>query len=169
MEETKQEKLTNANFQYFKSRVLFYLKKFKLDGYWTIKVVQVEEKAGALGGYCRPEFWNGVAEIGLITKDYPRDKETLNEDLDETARHEVVHLITAKIDSLSRNRFVITREIDDAIEEMTRKITDITEEDEMISGTGGASGNFNCIQPREEYAKPSNGGEGNDGNIKPKI
>lgn len=140
MEEKKQEKLTNANFYFFKSRVMFYLKKFKLDGYWSVKIVQTEKSDGALGGYCKSEFWNGTAEIGLIMENYPAMKDNINDDIDETARHEVSHLILGKLQSLARNRYVTAREMDDAIEETNRKITDITEQEEIID--------YNCAKER---------------------
>lgn len=117
--------LTQEHFNFFKERVLFYLKEFKLDGYWQIKITQTKKRKGALGGYCESEFWNGCAEIGLITENYPAMKDNLLEDIDETARHEVCHLIGAKICSLARNRYVQVREIDDADEELNRKICDL--------------------------------------------
>ena len=133
MEDNKKEiNLTDKHFDFFKERVLFYLKEFKLDGYWQVKIVQIEKYEKCLGGYCNSEFWNGCAEIGLITKNYPAMKENLLDDIDETARHEVCHLIGAKICSLARNRYVSTRELDDADEELNRKICDLLDSRKKI-------------------------------------
>jgi len=119
------ELINETHTNYFIERVNYYLKKFKLDGYWNVNIKIKPKKYGGLGGYCYSEFWNGTAEICLITDNYPRSKPTLLEDIDETARHEVCHLIGAKICSLARNRYVSVRELDDADEELCRKITNL--------------------------------------------
>lgn len=128
MDEKKETTLTDKHFDFFKERVLHYLKKFKLDGYWQVKIVQIKKHDKCLGGYCSSEFWNGWAEIGLITENYPKTKDNLLDDIDETARHEVCHLIGAKVCSLARNRYVQTRELEDADEELCRKICDLLSE-----------------------------------------
>ena len=116
--------LNKKHFEYFKKRVLFYLKKLNLVD-WDVRITMRKEIDGKGNGFCRSEFWNGIAEISLITKNYQLCKDNLYEDLDETARHECCHLILSKLETMARARYVGEREFTDTIEETIRKICNL--------------------------------------------
>lgn len=116
-------KLSKKHIDYFKSRVDYYIKKLEINDY-QVKVVTKEKDSKYEGAMTETEFWNGFATITLMT-DYDDHYIIGNimKDLDNTARHECLHVMLGKYESLARCRYLLKDEFDNENEYITRKLT----------------------------------------------
>lgn len=109
------KQVTKAQFDYYCQRIRYWLKKFGTTD-WTVYFGQEEmECAGRL----RYDYDARGATFLLpfTVEDNSRDS------LDETALHEVIHLVLAPLEAMGERRFVSEGEMQGAYEGVTCEIT----------------------------------------------
>jgi len=104
-------------YKYFVERCEYYLKKFKID-YWNITF-----KRGKLPGML------ATANYFLNRNAIIRYAETYNfenkKEVDNTARHEIIHLIVGRYILLAEKRFTTRFKLDEELEIMIDRLTEL--------------------------------------------
>lgn len=120
-------KTTEEHFELFKTAVEEWCRRLHIDG-WHIYFAHDELD----GNYAQvaTSATNRVATITLSTVWDDLYKPTL-ETIDETAKHEVVHILLAPLRELALNRFATEDQIEAAEEELSRRIDQLIEEGEL--------------------------------------
>lgn len=116
-------KTSLKDFNYFEARCEYWINRFELNNwkvYYKIKDFGDDSVLGdintSLDGY--------VATI-TIAKDWKERTKITEEEIDEHAQHEVIHLLLARMSIVGRARFVGQDEHYEAEEELVRKLTNI--------------------------------------------
>ena len=113
-------KTTKANFDYYKKRVKFWLREFgQLD--WTVYFVHEDLEPNV--AQVRYNYFNRGATFAFSTGiNLPR---ITREFIDNTALHEVAHLLSAHLEHLTERRFISEDDVEAAKEELTCIITSV--------------------------------------------
>ena len=110
------KQVTKVHFDYFCKRVDYFMCEFGITG-WTVFFLHQRLDASAEIRYTYDERAVTFALARSIHENPTKKK------LNEIAFHEVIHLVLAPLDSLAKRRFVEEREICDAVEGMTCRLT----------------------------------------------
>lgn len=116
MKNKKKKVLSKEEFEYFKKWHDFYLKKFNQLQWNCIYLLEEVEKCYAKTFY---NLANKTATI-YLNPNYKIVGEFTLINLKRTAKHEVQHLITARIYMLAQTRFINNEEVNEAEEELVR-------------------------------------------------
>lgn len=114
--------LNKKHFEYFKKRVEYWQKRFELMN-WKIEVIQEKKSKEFLDAYLEHTYQNEEAKIILLTEGNRFSKKNTKKDLDDTAKHEVIHLILSKYEMSSKRRYIQEKELDEELEIIVRKLT----------------------------------------------
>jgi len=114
--------VTVEEYDYFKSRCKYYAKEFSLkdwDFYFCLEDLSAEAELANIS-WC---FTGHSCRITLSTKmpaydDYPYE-------LDRIARHEIIHLLLARMQEYAQRRNVIQEDVEEAIESLVRMIENV--------------------------------------------
>lgn len=114
----KRKLVTKAQFAYYKERVLFWMGELnQLD--WTITGF-IHEDIYPNAAQVRYNYSNRGVSFVLTTHLELKPSRTW---IDDTALHEVGHLVAAHLENLAERRFLVEDEIDVAKEELTCILT----------------------------------------------
>jgi hypothetical protein len=105
-------KTSKKDFEYFRERCLHYIERFKITS-WGIRILHGEVLEGAAAS-CHYHYNGAQAFIRLAQK---WTNPITESELDHTARHEVVHLLTGRLYLIGSSRFACEDEIEQANEE----------------------------------------------------
>ncbi len=106
-------KTSKKDFYYFRERCLHYIEKFKITA-WGISIIHGDSLEGSKA-CCRFHYKGAQASIHLSDK---WGKHPITEaELDHTAKHEVIHLLTGRLYIIGNSRYAIEDEIEQANEE----------------------------------------------------
>jgi len=110
-------KATKKHLELYKKEVLKWMTRFKIGG-WDVNFDFDEENDGVAN-----TTWNLEGRVCAfrIARDWEKDPLT-NKTIKETALHEVLHLILARIMSLSTARYMRKTELIEAQEEATNTL-----------------------------------------------
>lgn len=109
-------KTSKVDFEFFKSQCDFWIKKFNLDG-WGI--LYIHEKLKNEYGYISFDVESHKASIYLTTEvdgPFPRKR------MAETAKHEIIHLLLARLSDYGFNRFITKTALLESEEEIVQKL-----------------------------------------------
>jgi hypothetical protein len=116
----------SKDFQIFKTECLKWLKKFELS-HWTIQFFH--EKLNGSAARVRVLSSDSIATIYLSTDIQEDDycgRMTKTEYLKECAKHEVIHILIGRYVGRAESRWCSEKEIEEAEEELVRKLMKIT-------------------------------------------
>lgn len=117
--------LKQKDFKTFKKYVEYYLEKYNLKEFFDVKIDFIDSHGRFRNAISDVAWYNGCATISLIKNDYIAVRETIDEDLKLSAKHEVCHLLTAKLYDLAQSRYTVPNELRVANEELVRKLEKI--------------------------------------------
>jgi SRSO17 transposase len=110
----------NRDFELFKKEFTKWQEKLGLTSFKVyFKYESLEDRFASI----RFNTSSMVASVGLNDK-LPKENKPFK-DVKFSARHEVSHLLIAKLEDLANHRYVAEREIDEASEELANKIADL--------------------------------------------
>jgi len=110
-------KTTKADFEKFKHFFNEWTEKFGLD-YWQIYFEHKQNKIGYSA--IKPDIDGYVARVMLaINWD---DREVTDEGLNQSAKHEAIHLLIVRCMAIGGSRFVTSDEMISAEEELVRRL-----------------------------------------------
>ena len=111
-------KTTEKHFKIFVDRCKYWVDKFHLDN-WEVHYIHSDEcgyrakSSTNLGGYVAnihlSSKWNGYNSIS-------------EEDLDMVAKHEVIHVLLARLSSNAKSRYMCVEDLVESEEEIVRKL-----------------------------------------------
>ena len=116
-------KITQKHFDLFKARCEYWINRFELNN-WKVYFEIKNFKEKNILGDCNAVLDGYVATL-TIAKEWTERTKITNEEIDEHAKHEVIHLLLARMSLVGRARFAAQDEHYEAEEELTRKITHI--------------------------------------------
>jgi hypothetical protein len=110
-------KITKKKFRYFVKRCEYWRKFFGLYG-WKIYYFLEEDPEGACFAWITSNCRTRIASISLNTiwEDRTPTKDALN----NTALHEILHLLLSKMQELGLDRFINKGDLQEAAEETIR-------------------------------------------------
>ena len=114
---------TKAHFEYFKKRVRYWYKHYNLSGWWLyFDHCDIERNYARV----RVNMVGRVATFMLSIEWFHPDVLPLNQHtLDDSARHEIIHLILGPMGNLVNARFVTQDEVTAAEETVVRHLEEL--------------------------------------------
>jgi len=116
-------KTTNKDFQLFKSECEKWLKRFELGG-WKVYFTHQAHSQDTFAT-CYSNTLGRNATIYFTDEWDDEIRKLTPEAVKETAKHEMIHLLLARLSDNGRARYVVIDEIDEAEEELVRKLENI--------------------------------------------
>jgi len=118
-------KTTKKQFEYFKKCCKKYIDKFHL-GYWEVDYYL--QKLDNADGRISANYIACRVSIFLDTSIVLTNNDTIEEVIEYTAQHEVLHLLFSNISALARSRYATEDEINKTEEELVVKVQHILKE-----------------------------------------
>ena len=104
-------------YEYFKERVKFYIDEYGLDMWdYSFKMGKIK------GNIATVNYFKSNKCVFRFSESY---EFTDNQEIDDVARHEVIHLIPAKYTLLAEKRFVTRIRLDEELEVFVDHLTEI--------------------------------------------
>jgi hypothetical protein len=119
MKQTKIQKLTKRDFDYFKKCCLYYITKFELNN-WTFRFDSTMSKESE-GASITRTIDNCQADIHF-DQNYKYENE---EEIRKSAKHELLHCLVGKLYLLGKYRFAQENEFEREEEELIHKLEKI--------------------------------------------
>ena len=102
----------------FKKHCLRYQKVFRLYE-WDLFIEYSDNEKTQLGSM--NSNWNSSSARVMLNKNYPHTEATLK----RTAKHEMIHLLLERLDSLARQRFCNDESIESANEHLVNRLMNL--------------------------------------------
>jgi len=112
-------KLNQTHFKKFKKYCEFYVEKFKLDN-WEIAFDWIEDNKEGRAKVI-PNISGYIATLYLSDEWYGYDK-ICDNDIKNVAKHEVIHIILARLSENGNTRFLSIDDFKESEEELVRKL-----------------------------------------------
>lgn len=116
-------KTTAKHFEYFRERCLYYIDKLKITS-WGVSILHGD----AMKGCAASAQFNYRGAQAFIKLSDTWTHPITNEELDRTAKHEVTHLLTARLYLIGSSRFCNEDEIEQANEEVVEHLCKLLED-----------------------------------------
>jgi hypothetical protein len=114
-------KTTQKQFQLFKQECEKWIDKLELHN-WSVHYQHCPLRHSA---QTTSDYLGMVATIGLNTEWDNGVRQLNDEEIAKSAKHEIIHLLLAKLDILASSRFISSNELDHAEHEIVRKLEHI--------------------------------------------
>jgi len=115
-------KTTKKDFELFKNECQKWVDRFELNNW---KIYYVHEKLKDTYANIRFDLNGRVASIQFNTEWDMFGVDNMIEGIKETAKHEIIHLLIARITEIAEARYVTDSEVGEANEELVRKLEKI--------------------------------------------
>ena len=117
-------KTNKKHFETFKKECEYWIKRFQLNG-WKVEYVHAKLEDEVLGTL-ESNLDGYVALITFTTNIFDNGSDTtLEENIRETAKHEVIHLLLSRLSLMGKTRFTESKGYISAEEELVRKLEKI--------------------------------------------
>lgn len=115
-------KVTKTHYEYFKKECERWIKRFELNG-WAVnfQLCELNDVLAETAYQYKPMN----ATIRLNSKWVDEVRPLNHGELSDIAKHEVIHLLLAKLDTLAHSRYVTKDELDQAEHELLQKLIKI--------------------------------------------
>jgi len=110
------KRVTKKQYEYFCGRVKYWMQDFGITG-WTVFFLHQDLQDSS--AEIRYTYSERAVTFALPWYVY----QTTRKVLDETALHEVIHLVLAPLDVMAKCRYIEEREIQDVVEGTTCRLT----------------------------------------------
>lgn len=118
-------KTTKKHFELFKRSCEYWIERFKLDN-WKVNYVHGTIRPDTYAN-CETKVSGYIATIHFCKKWYTSEGNYMptKENIEETAKHEVIHLLLARLSDYGTSRMYTADDCYEAEEELVRKLHNI--------------------------------------------